>query len=176
MSGLKAVLKNYRPRYEVPLRFLDVSLTVKTNSSELAARLRDYYAGWGVMAGGGEPHLIHAVEGHALIDQEKLVDVRRRPGKKAKEAYYDTPDGKVILKKRTGVVIYLEGSERYVVGSVIENLNQLINQVNEVYIQDFVARGYILIHASAVADAGGAGPGFLLRIGDGEEHGSHRPA
>jgi HprK-related kinase B len=154
---LEEIMGRYRPRAEVRLRLLDVPFTIKANSEELILRLKDYFSLWVEKDGGDEGHTIYAFEGQGVIDQDKLIDFPRHGEKLTKEAYYDTPDGRVALKKRTGLVIYLKGRERYVVGELLGNLNQVINLINEVYMEDFMDRGYILLHASGVvgSDEGG---------------------
>jgi HprK-related kinase B len=96
------------------------------------------------------------------------VDVARRPGKRVKEAYYDVPEGRIVLKKRTGVVVFVKDEDRYLVGDLFDNLNQLVNQINEVFVQDFTERGYVLIHASAVVDGYGCGLVFCSDSGIGK--------
>ena len=154
---LEEILDRYHPQAEMHVQLLDIAFTIQTNSRELILRLKDYFSLWVREGGEDKGHIIHAFEGQGVIDQGRLIDLPRSRGRSVKEAYYDTPDGRVALKKRTGLVIYVKGRERYVVGELIKNLSQVINLVNEVYMEDFMNRGYILLHASGVVGSDGGG-------------------
>jgi HprK-related kinase B len=168
MPEIEEILESYRPSTEVSFQFLDSAFTVKTNSQELAQKLSDYFSGWEHARSSENPHVIHAIVGQASVDGDRLVDVARRPGKRVKEAYYDVPEGRVVFKKRTGVVVFIRDAERYLVGDLFDNMNQLVNQINEVYVEDFLRRGYVLIHASAVINRRGYGVAFCSDSGIGK--------
>jgi HprK-related kinase B len=168
MRELDKIIQNYRPRYEANIQFLDIGFIVRTNSAELFHKLSAYFAGWEPYKRRKTTHVIHAVIGEGILERDKLVDVPRRPGKQVKEAYYHARGGSVVLKKKTGVVIYIKDSERYVVGNLVENLNQLINQINEIFIEEFMKRGYLLVHGSAVVNRRGHGIAFCSDSGVGK--------
>jgi len=154
---LDELLARHTASIDVPMRFLDVPFTLKTDSEELALRLRDYFQAWLCDNAGSDDHIVYAFQGEGIYEKDKLLDVVRREGKSVKEAYYDIDDGRVVLKKRTGATVYIKDKVRYVVGNLLLHLHQLVNVIDEVYEEDFMDRGYALIHASAVADAVGRG-------------------
>ncbi len=168
MLELDEILGRYRPNYEIIIRFPDTDFIIKTNNQELARKLSNYFKGWQSREDPGELHVIHAIVGEGTLDRDKLMDVVRRPGKQVKEAYYDSGEGRVVFKKRTGVIIYLKGDECFVVGDLLNNLNQIVNQINQVYIQDFLEKGYLLFHASAVANNEGRSLMFCSDSGVGK--------
>ena len=168
MRELDKILESYTPEYEVPLSFLEVPFTIRTNSEALARKLKAYFSSWDCKPRGETGHIIHAVIGEGIVNNDKLVDVIRRPGKRVKEAYYNASDGMVILKKRTGVVVYLNDNERYVVGRLVENFNQLVNQIDEIFVQHYLFNDYVLLHASAVKNASGQALVFCSESGTGK--------
>ncbi len=162
---LDEVLAKHTARIDVSIRFLDIPFLIKTDSEELALKLRSYFDVWLSEDGSADSHIIYAFQGDGVYTTDKLQDVIRREGKNIKEAYYDSDDGRVVLKKRTGATLYIKGRERYVVGNLILHLHQLVNVIDEVYEEDFMDRGYVLFHASAVADR--EGHGILLTSASG---------
>lgn len=157
MHELDDVLARHTARIDVPMRFLDVPFTIRTDSEELALKLRSYFEAWLCKSRGGNDHVVYAFQGDGVYDADKLKDVVRREGKSIKEAYYDSDDGRVVLKKRTGATVYIKDKERYVVGNLLLHLHQLVNVIDEVFEEDFMDRGYALFHASAVTDNEGRG-------------------
>ncbi|GEM_PF-1311469 len=182
MNELEYLIKKFPPQFKVNLSIQNISFTVLTNSAELARKLHDYLALY-TREGDGKPgHLFYAIVGEIDIDREKLIDIPRTQSKKmVKEAAYDTREGRIILKKRTGVVVLQEHDVRAVVGDLVSNINQVINVIDEVFITDYLKQGYVLLHSSAVADRHGNGIVFTSESGSGKstmavamlEHGFH---
>ncbi len=168
MNEIKELLQRYQPDTEVYLQFLKVPVLVRTNSEDLATRLRAYYSPWVRNEVDDGSYLLYAFEGKASVDEKRLQDVPRRPGKLTKEASYQTEGGKVILKKRTGVVIYQRNTERYIVGNLLEHLNQVVNQINDIFVERYLQDGYLLIHGSAVVNENGLGVVFSCESGLGK--------
>lgn len=140
--------------FAVDLRFVDVPVRVLTNDAEIATRLRAYYAPFG---GRGESPaaVVRLVQGHADSTGE-WADIERGPGRKVKEAVRDVPPGRLVLKRATGVVMGLWPGHAFAAGDLRTNLNQGINLVNACYAATMMARGHLLLHASAVTWAGRA--------------------
>ncbi|MBN1368437.1 MAG: HprK-related kinase B [Dehalococcoidales bacterium] len=182
MNELEYVFKKYSPQYKVELSIQDIPFTVLTNSAELEKRLREYLSVYIRAKHIETGHLFYAIVGELDIDSDKLVDIPRTLSKKAvKEAAYDTQKGRVILKKRTGVIVLQEQDVRVVVGDLVSNINQVINVIDEVFIADYLKQGYVLLHSSAVVDRDGNGIVFTSESGSGKstmavamlEHGFH---
>ena len=157
MRELDEVKARYSASEAVFVSFLGIPFTIQTNSHDLASKVRSYFSTWLSENEAPNSHVIYAFQGNGIYDQNKLLDVSRREGKRIKEAYYDNDDGRVVLKKRTGATLYIKDGERYLVGNLVLHLNQLVNVLDEVFEEDFMDRGYLLFHASAVADMEGRG-------------------
>ncbi|MGD2044643.1 MAG: HprK-related kinase B [Gemmatimonadota bacterium] len=79
------------------------------------------------------------------------------PGKtKIKEEWIDLPDGRVVRKRLTGMIFVFGGDLHLAFGPCLENDNQVINFVNNRYMQWRLSQGYLLAHAGAVAESGRA--------------------
>lgn len=168
MSEISKLLETYHPRYEAQLQFLDVSFIIKSHTRELIDKVMEYFGPWLSEAGKESGHVIHTIIGEASIDRDRLVDVVPRPGKRVKEAYYDDGDCRVVLKKRTGVVVYICGKDRYIIGNLLEHFNQLVNQIGELYVQHYISSGYLLLHGSSVMDGNGRALVFASESGTGK--------
>ena len=77
------------------------------------------------------------------------------PGKaKVKEEWADVDGGRVVRKRLTGMVMAFGGGEHLVAGPCLENPNQVVNFLNNRYIERKLDQGAILGHAAAVAKSG----------------------
>jgi HprK-related kinase B len=181
MTEPKDLINKYPPRFKVKLVIQGIPFTVMTNSAELAEMLRSYLNLWVKDKIENTGHILYAIVGDCDIEYDRLVDVQRKSQKSVKEAAYDTDEGRVILKKRTGVIVFQKQDERYIVGDLVLNINQVINVIDEVYISDYLRQGYVLLHSSAVVDMNGNGVVFASESGSGKstmavallEHGFH---
>jgi HprK-related kinase B len=133
------------------LTLRDVPVTVRTDSPQLHDILSSYFAQFIAPASDDEGRLVCALQGQPDIDASRLRDLPRRGGKPPKESYYDTERGRVIVKKQTGMVIYSDGPTRIIVGDVLSHSNQVINAVEQVYMEEHIDRDFFLLHAAAVA-------------------------
>ncbi len=135
----------------------DVPVTVRTDSPQLLEVIKEYFAPFIVQASSEEGRLVCVLQGTADVDTARLQDLPGRRGKPPKESYYDTPNGRVVVKKRTGMVIYSDGPTRIVMGDAVAHVNQVINAIQQVYMEEHVDRDYFLLHAAAVASVHGDG-------------------
>ncbi|MDQ7031424.1 MAG: HprK-related kinase B, partial [Desulfonauticus sp.] len=72
------------------------------------------------------------------------------PGKiKIKEEYVDLLDGRIVRKRLTNVVFIFGNGENLAVGPCLANLNQIVNFINNRYIEYKLLDGYLLGHAAA---------------------------
>ena len=77
------------------------------------------------------------------------------PGKsKIKEEWADLADGRVVRKRLTGMHFVFGGGENAAVGPCLENSNQVINFINNRFIEWKLNRGGLLGHASGVLHNG----------------------
>ena len=136
--------------------FGDVSVAVRSNSKALVAKLTGYYRDF--LGGGGSTTIpVVAIEAGAPDFELPYITKEREPGKsKLKEAYIDLPEGRVVKKLLTGLVFLVGQGQNYAIGPCLENDNQVVNFINNRFIELCLKDGALLFHAAGIAE-GGAG-------------------
>lgn len=155
IAGLIApVLEDSPITHRLDVTFGDVTVVVASNSKGLIDKLADYYRDF-VGGGGATTISVTAIEaGPPDFDLPYAVK-QREPGKtKLKEAYCDLPDGRVVKKLLTGLVFLFGRGDNYAVGPCIDNDNQVVNFINNRFIEICLKRGALLFHAAGIAEAG----------------------
>lgn len=147
---------------QVGLNFGGVRIDVCSNAAALLDGLAHYYQELRDEAG---PPLItvHAVEREPVDLDLPLVIKEREPGKtQLKEAYLDLPEGRIVHKVRTGMVFAFGKGDHYALGPCLRNLPQVVNFINNRYIEYVLNQGALLFHSAAVCrnGAGVAVSGF----------------
>jgi HprK-related kinase B len=149
----QALLAPVATLHELALSFVDVTLRVRTNDPEVRAALAVYYRRWVVADPSAALAEVRLIQGTPPAGGE-FTDLKRPDGRKAKEATRDVGDGRLILKRTTGVLMGLWTGGAFAVGDLRGNLNQAINLINNCYAKAVLKRGHLLLHASAVSHAG----------------------
>ncbi|WP_029895797.1 HprK-related kinase B [Desulfohalovibrio reitneri] len=144
-------LEQHPPVGRLRLLFGDVRIDVHSNSGELLEKLGGYFQSF--LASGGEPDIEVTAIQRPVLDLGLDYTVKQpEPGKtKIKEEYLDLDDGRIIRKRLTGMVFFLAGDTQAAMGPCIENDNQVINFINNRFIERLIKRGSLLFHASGVA-------------------------
>jgi HprK-related kinase B len=136
------------------LRFGDASIVVRTNSQALHDKLARYYADF-PGDGAAADIEVTAVECPPPVLDLPFATKEREPGKtKIKEEYVDFPDGRVVRKLLTGMIFCFGGGRNYAFGPCTDNDNQVVNFINNRFIERVIRRGALLFHAAGVAEAG----------------------
>jgi HprK-related kinase B len=159
MDELASIRRTYRPEQAFGLRISGVPIALRTDAPRIAERLRDYFAPYTTPVAPPAPDppgvsTVHLIQGEPVYDTARLRDVPRRLREQGiKEAFYDAGGFRVIVKRRTGVTIYVADPDHYVVGDLARNFNQAVNVIMAVYAKAMLVRGYIMLHASAIVGA-----------------------
>jgi len=156
-TSVRGFAEALRRRYPVVdslgLRLADVQVVVRSNDQAHIDELRAYFGEFVVDDAGDDATEIFAFEG----DEPDLsgLDLTVRPpepGKSSiKEAYVDLADGRIIRKLKTGVVFLAGGGVHLAVGPCRAHPNQIVNFVNNRFIELRMREGSLLCHAAAVA-------------------------
>jgi HprK-related kinase B len=169
MDELASVRRAYRPEHALGLQIGDVPIAVYTHAPRLAARMRDYFAPYVARSVPSGAAAVHLIMGNPVYEADRLRDVPRRLREQGvKEAFYDTDGVRVVVKRRTGVTIYVSGADHYAAGDLIRNFNQAVNLVMTVYAKAMLRAGYVMLHASAILGPGGGGVAFASASGFGK--------
>ena len=136
------------------LRLGECSLRLRSNSSQLVAKLRDYFQH--VVGDAAPPDLdVIAIEREAADLDLPFVDWAREPGKSGrKDAYLDLDGGRLVLKVRTGMLFLQSQSQRIAAGPCLQYDNQVVNFINAQYMNWLQNRGWLICHASGLVKAG----------------------
>jgi HprK-related kinase B len=132
------------------LNFGGCVIEVRTNSSGLQDVLRDYFETF--VTDGPLRHILITVHQATVPDLPcDFLPKEPDPGKtKIKEEYVDLCDGRIVRKRLTGMVFIFGGGEHLAVGPCLENPNQVVNFVNNRYIEWKLNQGCLLGHAAGV--------------------------
>ncbi|KHK00478.1 HprK-related kinase B [Desulfovibrio sp. TomC] len=155
IAGLMAPILAEAPlAHRLEVTFADVTVVLSTNSQALTNKLGDYFRDF-LGSGGTTTIEMTAIEAGPPAFDLPLAVHAREPGKtKLKEASVDLPDGRVVRKLTTGLVFLFGQGKNYAVGPCIENDNQIVNFINNRFIEWRLKHGALLFHAAGVAQAG----------------------
>ena len=148
--------------HRLSLAMGDCRFLVETNSENLARELTAYFAPF-LRSSGQADIRITALQAPVpdlgLNFQVKAPD----PGKtKIKEEWADIPGGRVVRKRLTGLHFLFGGGRNLAIGDCEANPNQVVNFVNNRFIERKLNDGCLLAHAAGVAvcETGMAMAGF----------------
>ena len=136
--------------HQIQFLFGGCSIEVVTNSKKLLEDLKHYYKDFVVNS--DLAHIsVTAIEA-PVPDMDYSYTVKQPdPGKsKIKEEYADFIDGRIVRKRLTGMYFLFGGGQHLAVGPAVKNSNQVINFINNRYIQWLVDQGYLLAHAAGI--------------------------
>ncbi|OLN29892.1 HPr kinase [Desulfovibrio sp. DV] len=155
IAGLMAPILAEAPlAHRLEVTFADVTVALATNSQALTDKLGHYYRDF-LGSGGTTTIEVTAIEAGPPDFDLPLSVHAREPGKtKLKEASVDLPDGRVVRKLTTGLVFLFGQGKNYAVGPCIENDNQIVNFINNRFIEWRLKHGALLFHAAGIAQAG----------------------
>jgi len=146
-----AALARAQTPHVLSLRVVDVPIIVQTNDVRVWSALRLYYDPWvanETPTGAGVVRLVHD---NSVTGPEGFRDVVRGEGRKVKEAVREGDGERLILKRTTGVLMGVRPGHAWATGDLVANLNQAVNLINHCYARAVLARGHLLLHASAVS-------------------------
>ena len=135
---------------DVHLLFGDCRIRVQSNSTSIISELKQYFSAF--IAPLGMTDITITVHDADDVYVDHPLTVREpEPGKtRIKEEYIDLPDGRIVRKLLTGMAFVFGGKDHLVVGPCSDNLNQVVNFINNRYIEWQICRGGILGHAAGV--------------------------
>lgn len=151
ISGIAdAILYRHPAKKSLFLGLGDLIIQVKSNSPVLLDELRLYFKefiSW-------ESHAdiqIYALEADG---EDFPYDFQKKEpdhGKtRIKEEYIDLADGRIVRKRLTGMVLLFNGRLNMAIGPCLKNSNQIVNFINNRFIEWMLRRDSLLAHASGV--------------------------
>lgn len=157
----RGLLDKYPGCNRVTIGIGDLVIGVRTNSAVLEKELRNYFREFISLS--QENIIIHAFEAEELSLPLDFKAKEPDPGKtRIKEEFADLPDGRIVRKRLTGMTFIFNGMINLAVGPCVANANQVVNFINNRFIESKLRAGGLLAHASAICrgDSGMAVAGF----------------
>jgi HprK-related kinase B len=153
----------YPAAHRTCLRFGDCTVGISTNMKEMNDYLEEYFRPFVTQIQYPDIELTaHEAESPEFEISFTLKDPE--PGKtRIKEEYIELPEGRIVRKRLTRMVFVFGDGENLAVGPCLGNLNQVVNFVNNRYIEWLLCKnGGLLGHSSGVVrgDGGLAIAGF----------------
>lgn len=131
-------------------------IRVRSNSTALLDALREYYGQLVVATRLDSPTIVvTAMESDPPRLDAELTVKQPDPGKtKIKEESLELADGRVVRKRLTGMVFAFGGETNLAIGPCLKNDNQVVNFINNRYIEWRLHRETMLFHAAGVVYGG----------------------
>ncbi|MFT6917305.1 MAG: HprK-related kinase B [Motiliproteus sp.] len=158
--------------FHARLVFGPLAVNVHSNAAVILDRLRDYYKSYrqdSIAEHELDLFLIEQAEPGASLDWQ---EVPREVGKQGrKEGFVDAESGRWIKKFKTDMLMLQRQKDPVVVGPCLQNIAQIINFINNQFINSHLCSGYLLGHASgfsvqgqvtAIAAGSGGGKSTLM--------------
>jgi HprK-related kinase B len=142
-------------------------IRIRSNHAAVIERLGSYFSH--VPRGTARPDIeILAIERAVVETGLAFTDWAREPGKSGrKDAYFDIPGARVVLKVRTGMLFLQSRSSLIAAGPCLQYDNQVINYINSQYMNWLQHHGWLICHASGL-EVNGQGVGLAGFSGGGK--------
>jgi HprK-related kinase B len=152
------IVEKYRKEFpalkSIFIDFGGCVIETKVNSDDLLADLKNYFKEF-LIAGTKGDILITAHEAPPADLGIKYTVKEPDQGKvKIKEEHADLKDGRVVYKRLTGMIFAFGRGGNIAFGPCIENSNQVINFINNRFIEYKLNQGCLLGHAAGVIKNG----------------------
>ena len=168
-AGLRAlaapILSAHPAELSLHLDFGEVIVRVATNNPALKARLTRYFRDFHTSPGRTDIE-VTAIEAPSPDFGLTYTPKQPDPGKaRVKEEFAELPDGRVVRKLLTGMAFLFGDGLNLAVGPCLANGNQIVNFINNRFIEWLINRGCLLFHAAGVSARSGAGNAGLAIAG-----------
>ena len=151
------MIKNFKEKYpaknRIDFKFAECRIAVSTNEKAIVDYLAEYF----------EPFVVNNIDDHKEVITINVCQApvpelpisftvkTPDPGKtKIKEEYADIDSFRIVRKRLTGMVFFFSEDEHLALGPCLDNLNQVVNFINNRFIQWKLCHGCLLGHSAAV--------------------------
>lgn len=142
---------SHNEKHNLRLDFMGVKVLVQTNYPFLLEMLKKYYNQF-VSNSETEDIVVFVNECEPLRFTFGFQTNPPDPNKKvAKEEFINFSKGRIVRKRLTGMVFIFDDNKNIAIGPCEANINQVINFINNRYIQWMLHRDCLLAHAAAVS-------------------------
>ncbi|WP_143870155.1 HprK-related kinase B [Catenovulum sediminis] len=139
-------------RYSFVLQVVDYYFEISSNSEQICHQLQTYFAHLPQPSSAENCIKIIILQTEAASLNINWLDWRREAGKSGrKDMYFDFENTRLIYKYRTGMTFLQNETLKLAVGPCLENLNQIVNFINNQYMNQIQHEDWLICHASACA-------------------------
>jgi len=133
----------------VVLQLDGYKIGIRSNSAQLLEHLRHYFAH--VLGSGQATDEVVCIDSEPVKSGFEFTDWQREAGKTGrKDAFCDLPDGRLVLKVRTGMQFLQSQFYRIAIGPCVQYDNQVINFINAQYMNWLQQHDALICHASGL--------------------------
>lgn len=144
-------LSSYNFRWETRINFGQVFVLVKSDTYEVIESLNQYFREFVSDDKANDGIVIHIVNKPDYRINYGFIEKKPDPGKtKIKEAYWQSGSYRIVKKVLTGMYFLFEGDKNLAIGPCLKNINQVVNFINNRFIEHELHNGNLLFHSSAV--------------------------
>jgi HprK-related kinase B len=138
--------------YGLKIRIDNMVFAISANTKTIAEHLSAYFATFLTDADSRADTWISVHETPEPQIGQPLADYQPEPGKsKVKERFVELSDGRIVKKSQTGLVFVFGSGVHLAAGPCLKNLNQIVNFINNRFIEIKLNQGGLLGHAAGVA-------------------------
>lgn len=144
-------------KHELHLEFHGCRMNIRSNSEPLVLALKRYYRGFEETPRKTGPQIEIGFIERDEPNLDGVFDPRtwKTENPRSKEEYVDLPNGRLVRKSSTGMIFVFGGDVHLGCGPCIENCNQVVNFINNRFMQRLLRKdGYLLGHAAGVSYKG----------------------
>jgi HprK-related kinase B len=139
-------------KFSTYLRFEDCRIRIDSNSESVIRYLARYFRAFAQEPGCADITVSILDGDPPAIDSRAFTVCRQRTDVPVnKEAYLDLSDGRVVRNLHTGMMFLFGHHDHWVIGECERNMQQVINFIDDCFIEWRLARGGDLLHAAGVA-------------------------
>jgi len=147
-------LNQYPCTHLLKLGFGGFGVDVRSNEERLVAWLADYFRDF-LRDSGGAQSVVLAIESEPKDLALTYTAKEPEPGKtKIKEEWVELAHGRVVRKRLTGMLFLFGEGLNLALGPCLENPNQVVNFINNRFIEHKLNHGCLLGHAAGVSFEG----------------------
>jgi len=155
-AALAAAVREAHPAvHDLYLGMGDCVIEIRANQTAMVDKLSAYFKEFLVdgPAPGTNSDILVTVHEAPTPELPWNFEVKQPdPGKtKIKEEWYDFPCGRIVRKRLTGMIFVMGGGSNVAVGPCLDNDNQVVNFINNRFIEMKLNQGCLLGHAAGVA-------------------------
>jgi len=146
------IRQTYPAPYELKIQLDTLVFAISASRETIADQLKTYFAAFLTAPDTRADIRISVHETPEPQIGRPLADYQPEPGKsKIKERFVELSDGRIVQKSQTGLVFLFGAGVHLAMGACLKNLNQVVNFINNRFIELKLNNGGLLGHAAGVA-------------------------